>query len=406
MAGPDGTGMPEVVLVINAGSSSVKYQLIDPATGTAYAKGLVERIGLPVGAISHTTDQGRWTEEVPVPDHERAVAMVTEAFAAHGPDLADVDLVAVGHRVVHGGADFADPTLVTEEVLATIERLVPLAPLHNPGNLQGIAATLQTFPAVPQVAVFDTAFHQTMPPAAYTYAVPAAWREQLRVRRYGFHGTSHAYVARVAAEMLGCPLEEVRTIVLHLGNGASATAVDGGRSVDTSMGLTPLEGLVMGTRGGDLDPGVAGHVVRNGGLSVQEFDRALSTESGLLALTGSADMRELMAAIEAGDADARLAFDVVVHRLVRYVGAFAAVLGGVDAIVFTAGIGENTPELRQAVLERVAFLGVELDAATNAGVPRGEAARITTADSRVAALVIPTDEEWEIARQAAEVAAP
>lgn len=397
--------MPQVVLVVNAGSSSVKYRLVDPATGTAYAKGLVERVGLPLGAITHTTDQGRWTQEVEVPDHERAVAMVTETFAAHGPDLAQADLVAVGHRVVHGGADFADPTLVTDEVLATIERLIPLAPLHNPGNLQGIAATRAIFPDIPQVAVFDTAFHQTMPPAAYTYAVPVRWREELRVRRYGFHGTSHSYVSRVAAQMLGRPLEEVRTIVLHLGNGASATAVDGGRSVDTSMGLTPLEGLVMGTRGGDLDPGVAGHVVRQGGLSVEDFDRALSKGSGLLGLTGSADMRELMAAVGAGDADARLALDVMAHRLVRYVGAFAAVLGGLDAIVFTAGVGENTPELRAAVLEQVAFLGVELDAGANATLPRGEAARITTPGSRVAALVIPTDEEWEIARQAAEVAA-
>ena len=396
--------MQQAVLVINAGSSSVKYQLVDPGTGVSHAKGLVERIGLDTGVITHTTPEGTWREECPVPDHEQAIGMVTRAFSEHGPDLAEAELVAVGHRVVHGGADFADPVLVGDDVLASVERLIPLAPLHNPGNLQGIEATRRIFPDVPQVAVFDTAFHQSMPPEAYTYAVPARWRDELRVRRYGFHGTSHAYVSRRAAELLGRPLEEVRTVVLHLGNGASATAVDGGRSVDTSMGLTPLEGLVMGTRGGDLDPGLAGHLVRNGGLTLDEFDRALSKESGLLALAGSADMRELVAAREAGLPEAVLAFDVMVHRLVRYVGAFTAVLGGVDAIAFTAGIGENTPELRAAVLGRVAFLGVELDADANAGLPRGETGRISTAGSRVAAFVIPTNEEWEIARQAAEVA--
>ena len=389
------------VLVINAGSSSLKYQLVDPDTGTAAAKGLVERIGLEQGAVHHTVDGTLHDQELPVPDHAAAMALLTRAFAEHGPQLSRVDLVAVGHRVVHGGADFADPTLVTPAVLHTVERLVPLAPLHNPGNLQGITAAQQIFPDVPQVAIFDTAFHQTMPPQAATYAVPKAWREQHRVRRYGFHGTSHAYVSRRVAELMQRPVEDLRTVVLHLGNGASATAVDGGRSVDTSMGLTPLEGLVMGTRGGDLDPGLPGHLSRVAGLTTDDFDHALSKGSGLLGLTGSADMREVLARRAQGDPDAELAIDVVVHRLVRYVGAFAAVLGGLDALVFTAGIGENVAEIRRLVLERVAFLGLELDDAANEQTVLGREGVITTPAGRAQAWVVPTNEEWEIARQAA-----
>ena len=391
------------VLVINAGSSSVKYQLVHPDTGESYAKGLIERIGLPRGAVHHTVGGTTHQLTVVVPDHAAAMSLLTQAFAEHGPDLSEVDLVAVGHRVVHGGADFADPTLITPAVLTTVEQLVPLAPLHNPGNLQAIVAAQESFPDVPQVAIFDTAFHQTMPPEASTYAVPAAWRNQYRVRRYGFHGTSHAYVSRRVAELMGRPLEEVRTVVLHVGNGASATAVDGGRSVDTSMGLTPLEGLVMGTRGGDLDPGLPGHLARVAGMSIEDFDRALSKESGLLGLTGSADFRELHARRDAGDTDADLAFGVVGHRLVRYAGAFAAVLGGVDAIVFTAGVGENDPELRARVLDRLGFLGLRVDAGANEATVSGAEGRITTEDSAVQAWVVPTNEEWEIAHQAADV---
>ncbi|MDO5627044.1 MAG: acetate kinase [Mobilicoccus sp.] len=391
------------VLVVNAGSSSLKYQLVDPDTGTSYAKGLVERIGLESGRIRHEVDGQRHERQLPVADHVAAIDLLNEAFATHGPDLAAVDLVAVGHRVVHGGSEFADPVVIDDAVTATVERLVPLAPLHNPGNLQGIAATTATFPDTPQVAVFDTAFHQTMPEAAATYAVPKAWREEKLVRRYGFHGTSHAYVSRRVAELMECDLADVKTVVLHLGNGASATAVDGGRSVDTSMGLTPLEGLVMGTRPGDLDPGIAGHLLA-GGMTPAELDRALSKESGLLGLAGSADMREVMARRADGDPDAALALDVVIHRLVRYVGAFAAVLGGLDAIVFTAGVGENDDEVRALVLERLGVFGVELDAGANSGL-RGQERRITTDASRVQAWVVPTNEEWEIARQAAQVVA-
>lgn len=316
-----------VVLVINAGSSSVKYQLVDPASGTSYATGLIERIGLADGVVHHTVGGESHERTLNIPDHAAALALATEAFAEHGPALDEVELVAVGHRVVHGGADFADPVLITPDVIAAVERLVPLAPLHNPGNLQGIHATQETFPEVPQVAVFDTAFHQSMPEAASTYAVPLAWRDEHRVRRYGFHGTSHAYVSRRVAALLDRPLDEVDTVVLHLGNGASATAVQGGRSVDTSMGLTPLEGLVMGTRPGDVDPGMTGHLERVAGMSTEDVEHALSKQSGLLGLTGSADFRDVMERRAAGDADAERAFDVVVHRLLRYVGGYAAVLG-------------------------------------------------------------------------------
>ncbi|MFB9732564.1 acetate/propionate family kinase [Ornithinimicrobium kibberense] len=392
------------VLVVNAGSSSLKYQLVDPDTGASDATGLVERIGLPAGRVRHTCASGTHTHETTVPDHVRAMELLRAAFAEHGPDLAEVELVAVGHRVVHGGADFSEPTVVTPAVLDAVRRLIPLAPLHNPGNLQGIEVARQVFPDVPQVAVFDTAFHQSMPPEASTYAVPRSWREQYRVRRYGFHGTSHAYVSRRVADLVGRPVEELATIVLHLGNGASATAVDGGRSVDTSMGLTPLEGLVMGTRPGDVDPGLPRHLAEVAGLAVEDYDRALSKESGLLGLTGSADMRDVGRRMEEGDPDARLAFDVVVHRLVHYVGAYAAVLGRLDVIAFTAGIGEHSPLVRAAVVERLAGFGLRLDEAANEAAHTE--ALISTPESSVAVWVVPTNEEYEIARQAAELVAP
>lgn len=391
------------VLVINAGSSSLKYQLVDPDSGHSDATGLVERIGQEQGAIKHSCASGTHRRELPVPDHAAAIALLQEAFSEHGPDLSQVDLVAVGHRVVHGGADFSESTLITDDVIATVRRLIPLAPLHNPGNLQGIEVAQQAFPDVPQVAVFDTAFHQTMPEAAVTYAIPRAWREEHRIRRYGFHGASHAYVSRRVAALLDRPVEEVRSIILHIGNGASATAVDGGRSVDTSMGLTPLEGLVMGTRPGDLDPGLPGHLARVAGLSIEDYEKALSKESGLLALTGSADFRELEDRLRSGedDPEARLAFDVVVHRLLHYVGGYAAVLGRVDAIAFTAGIGENSPELREALVSRLEGFGLRLDRGANTHAQSGQETVISTPDSSAALLVIPTNEEWEIAMEAA-----
>ncbi len=325
-----------------------------------------------------------------------------DAFAAHGPSLQDAEVAAVGHRVVHGGARFAEPALVDDALIEEVRRLVPLAPLHNPANLEGLRVARKLFPDVPQVAVFDTAFHQTMPPVAYTYAVPLTWREEHRIRRYGFHGTSHAFVSREAARLLGKPVDETNLIVLHLGNGASAAAIRGGRSVDTSMGFTPLEGLVMGTRSGDLDPAVHAHLHRELGWSIDAVDSALNRESGLKGLTGHNDFREVLALRAQGDEAARLAFDVYAYRIRKYVGAYVAVLGTVDAVVFTAGVGQHSPELRAASLAGLELLGIEIDQARNAGPLHGPSV-VSTDASRVQVLVVPTNEEWEIARQALAV---
>lgn len=395
--------MSQTVLVINAGSSSLKYELIDTASQASLASGLIERIGEASSPARHLVGDEKHTTSAACPDHAAAFDLLLASFAEHGPVLADAGLVAIGHRVVHGGAQFTSSVLITDEVVAEVRRLVPLAPLHNPGNLEGIEGARKVFGDLPQVAVFDTAFHQTMPPAAYTYAVPEQWREEFHIRRYGFHGTSHAYVSRRTAELLGRDLADANVIVLHLGNGASACAVAGGRSVETSMGVSPLEGLVMGTRSGDVDPALGAHLGRTTGMSREDYDLALNRKSGLVGLTGSGDFREVVAGLEAGDEKCRLAFDVVVHRLVKYVGAYAAILGHVDAIAFTAGIGENSPPLRAAVLERLAVLGIELDAEANANAA-GEAL-LTTSASRVAAYVVPTAEELEIANQSAEVVA-
>lgn len=395
--------MSGLVLVINAGSSSLKYDLIDVGSGESLASGLVERIGETTSLARHSVGGGDHRQEVSLADHGAAFELVLSAFGEHGPDLAEVELLAVGHRVVHGGADFSEPTRIDDAVEATIERLIPLAPLHNPANLKGIRVARAHFPDVPQVAVFDTAFHQTLPPHAYTYAVKRDWREGHRVRRYGFHGTSHGYVSRRAAELLGLAVGDANVIVLHLGNGASATAVAGGRSVDTSMGLSPLEGLVMGTRPGDLDPSLPAHLSR-AGISLEEYDHALNKESGVKGLAGTNDFREVQDRAAAGDPDASLALDVVAHRLRKYIGAYAAVLGRVDAVAFTAGIGEHSPPVRAAALDGLTELfGIELDEAANAAATSGEH-RISTASSRVAVLVVPTEEELEIAREAAEVA--
>jgi acetate kinase len=387
------------VLVVNAGSSSLKYQLIEPVSGRSEASGLIERIGLDRGAARHSTDGHTSRREVDCPDHGAAVRVLQEAFAEHGPRLGEVNLLAVGHRVVHGGERFSAPTVIDDGVIDAVQELVPLAPLHNPANLAGIRVAREAFPELPQVAVFDTAFHATIAPAASTYAVPLAWREQYGVRKYGFHGTSHAYVSRRVAELLDRPLDEVRSIVLHLGNGASACAVDGGRSVDTSMGLSPLDGLVMGTRPGDLDPSLPAHLSRVAGMSSQDYDDALSKGSGLKGLTGSSDFREVMTMRAEGDEAAVLAFDVVVHRIVRHVGALAAVLGTVDAVAFTAGVGEHDAQLRAAVADRLTLLGVQLDREANDSL-HGEG-RISTADSTTSLWVVPTNEEGEIARQSA-----
>ncbi|BDZ46110.1 acetate kinase [Naasia aerilata] len=333
-----------------------------------------------------------------MPDHDAAFRVMIDAFEEHGPAGITDTVGAVGHRVVHGGARFFAPTLVTDRVEQDIEELGEYAPLHNPANLAGIRAARAAFASVPHVAIFDTAFHQTMPPEAYTYAIDAAVAEKYRIRRYGFHGTSHKYVSEKAAAFLGLPLEKSRLIVLHLGNGASACAVLDGRSVDTSMGFTPLQGLVMGTRSGDLDPAIVFQLARFGGLSLDDLDDLLNKHSGLRGMTGSGDLRDVRKAADAGDEAAQVAIDVYNHRIKHYVGAYLAILGGADAIVFTAGVGENAPGIRAGSLAGLESLGIRVDPDRNASAERGERS-ISTDDSAVAVLVIPTDEELEIARQ-------
>jgi len=405
------------VLVINSGSSSFKYQLIDVESERPLATGLVERIGQELGTTTHTVllpaaQPGEpavtaldleYTRELPIPDHTSGFSVMLDAFAAHGPPLDEHAPIAVGHRVVQGGARFFEPTLITRLVEINIDELSVLAPLHNPGALQGIKAARADFPDVPHVAVFDTAFHQTMPPSSYTYAIDKATAERHRIRKYGFHGTSHKFVSESAARFVGRPLAELKQIVLHLGNGASMTAIDGGRSVDTSMGLTPLEGLVMGTRSGDLDPSVLLILSQKEGMSPAQLDAFLNKQSGMLGLAGASDMRDIDRRRLAGDADAALAFDVYIHRLRAYLGAYLAQLGGADVISFTAGVGENSANVRAAALETLAFAGVRIDHARNA--ERGRGIRVISADdSPVTVLVVPTKEELEIARQTLEVA--
>jgi len=391
--------MSDHVLVINAGSSSLKYSLVDVASGRSEAGGLVERIGEPEGRHLHRGPAGEIRTTLKVASHEDALRAAMEAFETHGPDLADFELVAIGHRVVHGGSRFAEPALIDDELVAEVTDLVPLAPLHNPANLEGIRVARRLFPELQQVAVFDTAFHQTLPPQAYTYAVPLEWRDEHGVRRYGFHGTSHAFVAAEAARMLGRPPADVNLVVLHLGNGCSATAVRGGRSVDTSMGMTPLEGLVMGTRSGDLDPAIHAYLARELGWSLDKIDHLLNFDSGVKGLAGDNDFRELARRRKAGDERAQLAFDVFCYRIKKYLGAYYAALGTVDAIVFTAGIGEHDETVRTASLAGLEQLGIRIDPDRNTAAT-SEPRTISTDDSPVAVLVIPTNEEWQIAREA------
>lgn len=387
------------VLVINSGSSSFKYQLIDSDSEQVLASGLVERIGDEHSGITHTVEGTNHRRELEIADHTAGFAAMMDAFSQFGPSLQDDPPTVVGHRVVHGGQRFFEPTIITDLVKINIEDLSELAPLHNPGGLQGINAAQAQFPDIPHVAVFDTAFHQTMPPAAYTYAIDHQIADRYRVRKYGFHGTSHQFVSGAAAKFLDRPLEDLRQIVFHLGNGASVTAIDGGRSVETSMGMTPIPGLVMGTRSGDIDPGALLHLMRHARMDVDDIDNLLNKRSGVLGLSGHTDMRDLSDAIDAGDDKAREAFDVYIHRLRLYLGAYASVLGGVDVIVFTAGVGENSDVVRAAVLEKAGFLGVRIDPERNA-VRSHDARRISTDDSAIDVLVVPTNEELEIARQA------
>ena len=394
--------MSRRVFVVNCGSSSLKYRLVDVDEGTALGWGLADRVGRPDSRLEHHGPRAETVLERPLKDHAEALAAVMEACARTGPRLDDPDLVAVAHRVVHGGERFSAPVLIDDDVLEAIRALAVLAPLHNPVNALGIEVARRIFPRLPHVAIFDTAFHHTLPPHAYTYAVPREWAQRRGVRRYGFHGTSHAYVSRAAARLLGRPPQDTDVIVLHLGNGASATAVAGGRSVDTSMGLTPLEGLVMGTRSGDVDPAVVLHMRRTAGLDVEEIDSVLNSGSGLLALAGDGDMREVHRRIAAGDEDAAVALEVYCYRIRKYVGAYLAALGRADAIVFTAGVGENDPVVRARSLAGLEGFGIAVDEERNAA-PSHEARTISPDGAPVAVLVIPTDEEREMAAEAAEL---
>jgi acetate kinase len=387
-------------LVLNAGSSSLKYRLLDPVSGAVSADGIVERIGQPGGRARHRAGGRTWSRDGRVADCAEALDVVRALFAQAGAPLAGEHLLAVGHRVVHGGDRFAEPVLVDAEVLAAIRELAVLATLHNPANAAGIERAMAVFPDVPQVAVFDTAFFRALPPAAYTYAIDAELAAAHRVRRYGFHGTSHEYVSAAAAEHLGRRLDELDQIVLHLGNGASISAVSGGRPVETSMGLTPLEGLVMGTRGGDIDPGALLHLQRSAGLGATELDELLNRRSGVFGLAGVVDFRDLHRLVASGDGRARLAFEVYCHRARKYVGAYLAVLGRVDAVVFTAGIGENDPITRAGILDGLSGLGIEVDPDRNAA-PSERARTISPDGASTAVLVVPTDEELAIARKAA-----
>ncbi|MFE0104813.1 acetate kinase [Streptomyces sp. NPDC059009] len=389
------------VLVLNSGSSSLKYQLLDMSDGARLAVGLVERIGEENSRLKHEplTGGGELREEFgPIADHDAALKAVAAELSKDKLGLDSPELAAIGHRVVHGGQTFTQPTVIDDEVLAEIERLIPVAPLHNPANLTGIRTAQALRPDLPQVAVFDTAFHTTMPESAARYAIDVKTADEHRIRRYGFHGTSHAYVSRKTAELLGKDPSEVNVIVLHLGNGASASAVRGGVCVDTSMGLTPLEGLVMGTRSGDLDPAVIFHLMRVGGMSADEIDNLLNKKSGLIGLCGDNDMREIRRRVDEGDQEAQLAFDVYIHRLKKYIGAYSAVLGRVDAIAFTAGVGENAAPVREAAVAGLEELGLAVDGELNS-VRSDEPRLVSPEYARVAVAVVPTDEELEIATQ-------
>ena len=376
-----------VVLVINSGSSSLKYQLIQPDSGTSLAHGIVERIG---------------ESSSPVADHDAALRMAFDELSEAGIDLNACGLAAVGHRVVHGGATFYRPTVVDDAVIGELKKLSVLAPLHNPPAVQGIEVARKMLPDVPHVAVFDTAFFHHLPAAAAAYAIDRDLAREWQIRRYGFHGTSHQYVSQQAAAFLGRPLESLNQIVLHLGNGASASAIAAGRAVDTSMGLTPLEGLVMGTRSGDIDAGVVGYLCRVADMTVDEVESMLNQKSGMLGLAGERDFRRLHEMIESGNSSAQLAYNVFIHRLRKYVGAYLAVLGRTDVVSFTAGIGENVAAVRGDALSGLAALGIEIDDQRNSSSAK-DARRISTDASPVAVLVVPTNEELAIARDCLRV---
>ncbi len=399
------------ILVINSGSSSIKFQLLDMEDEAVLASGLVERIGEAEGLLTCDFRPGSetaWTikKTAAIADHTRGMRLAVELLTdkAQGVIADKTDIGAVGHRVVHGGEDFHQPTIISADVLAAIEKNIPLAPLHNPANLDGIRVAQELFAGVVQVAVFDTAFHQTIPPHAYHYALPYTLYKEQRIRRYGFHGTSHKFVASECARAMGRPLEGLNLITIHLGNGCSMTAIENGKSVDTTLGFTPLEGLVMGTRSGDVDPAIHVFLARNCNMDIEAIDRLLNKDSGLKGLCGLSDMRDIHAAIAAGNERAKLALEVQTYRNKKYVGAYMAILGRVDAIVFTAGIGENDKVVRARSLAGLEPFGIILDPQANRQ-RMGKPTLLSKPESRVQVWVIPTNEELAIAREAKAVLA-
>ena len=393
------------VFVLNCGSSSFKYQLLDMTGERRVAAGLMERIGMKDSILAYEPANGaKITETAEIANHETAITRVLAKMVDHqvGVIKSLGDIAAIGHRVVHGAEKFSASVLVDQAVIAALKENIPLAPLHNPPNITGIEAMMHALPGVPNVGVFDTAFHASMPQESYLYAVPYEWYEQHHVRRYGFHGTSHRFVSERAAEILGIARERFNCVTCHMGNGSSYTAVKDGKSYDTSMGMTPLEGLVMGTRSGDIDAGIPSFLATNFGMSFADIDNALNKKSGLLGISGvSSDMRDVESAARDGNARARVAIDVLRHRALKYIGAYAIELGRVDAIVFTGGIGENAIDFRASVVERLGALGIKLDAEANR--VRGKEAVISIADSPIKVLVVPTNEELVIARDTREI---
>ncbi len=389
------------ILVINCGSSSLKYQLIDSESEKVLAKGLCERIGID-GRLTYSPAGGeKEVTDAPMPTHTEAIQLVLDALTNEKTGvIKSLDEVgAVGHRLVHGGEKFACSAVITDEMIAAVEECNDLAPLHNPANLIGVDACKKCMPGVPMVGVFDTAFHQTMPKEAYMYALPYEYYEKYKVRRYGFHGTSHSFVSKRTAEFLGKNVEDMKIIVCHLGNGSSISAVKGGKSIDTSMGLTPLEGVPMGTRSGDIDPAILEFLAKKENMDIFQLTAMLNKKSGVFGVSDgvSSDFRDLENAAAEGNDKAQLARDVFAYNVAKYVGAYAAAMNGVDAIAFTAGVGENDKNVRKAVIERLGFLGIELDEEANS--KRGEDNIISTADSKVTVCVIPTNEELAIARE-------
>ncbi|MDD4715401.1 MAG: acetate kinase [Oscillospiraceae bacterium] len=392
------------ILVINAGSSSLKYQLLDPATHELMAKGLCERIGIG-GHIKHTPEgKEAYAADIDMPTHSEAIQAVLSLLVdpAHGVIKTVSEIDAVGHRVVHGGEEFASSVLIDDQVMDTLKACIPLAPLHNPANITGINACKAAMPGVPHVAVFDTAFHQTLPPKAFIFALPYEYYEKDKVRRYGFHGTSHRYVSQRAASLMGRPIEELKLVTCHLGNGASTCAIKYGKSIDTSMGFTPLDGLPMGTRSGAVDSGILQYLMDLKHLDIHQMLDILNKKSGVLGISGiSSDFRDLDQAAAAGSERAQLAIDVFTYKVTKRIGSSAAAMGGLDGVIFTAGVGENSPELRAKILEGLEFLGLKLDPAKNN--IRGKEAVISTDDSPNTIMVIPTNEELVIAMDTAKI---